>query len=90
MKKLALLLHLFISLALSLPFFAEASISPRCEVKVSYHLRSGRIEEAKVRTHAKTKADCRRKARTLKIYSAPAKPLRKVVAVQWKENNRSR
>jgi hypothetical protein len=64
--------------------FASASIAPRCEVKVTYHLRSGIIEEAKLRPVAKTKAECQKKAKFVKVHSAPAHAVRKVVAVNWR------
>jgi hypothetical protein len=78
MKLMALFLTVFAAQA------SFASINRKCEVKVTYHLRSGVIQEARVRTMAKTKADCHKQARTIKVYSAPKNSVRKVVAVDWK------
>jgi hypothetical protein len=61
-----------------------AATKPLCEVKVSYYLKSGVIEEAKIRTHAKNRQECRKKAQTLRVHAAPAGALRKKIATNWK------
>lgn len=67
-----------------LPFSAFANSKYKCEVRVTYLLKSGVVEEARVGTHARTKKECERKARTVKVHAAPTKVRKKFVAVNWK------
>lgn len=64
--------------------YSLADDSSRCEIKVTYYLKSGAIEKEIFHPKAKNKNQCFKKSQAYKANLVGSKVKKKNVAVRWK------